>query len=82
MSFWKKLFGGGSKTSATSVAPQPSSSPTEARKCQHDWNGCKCSLCGETRNQSGLLENSLHDFRNNQCSRCGVRRRVMTTEYR
>jgi len=83
MSFWNKLFGGGSKpTPVAPVTPQPSSSPSKAVTCQHNWNGCKCSLCGETRNQEGLLRNDWHDWRNNKCSKCGKERRPMTTEYR
>jgi hypothetical protein len=80
MSFWNKLFGGGSKP--TPVA-QPSSSASKAPTCQHDWNGCKCSKCGEIRKEEGgLLKTAWHDWRNNECSKCGVKRRPMTTEYR
>jgi hypothetical protein len=76
MSFWKKLFGGGSKTSVAPVTPQPSSSPSKAQICQHNWNGCKCSLCGEIRNEGHDMSfSSFTDGSFEKCSICGKKGR-------
>jgi len=87
MSLWKKLFSGGSKP--TPVAPVISpqcASPTTATSCQHNWNGCKCSKCGEIRLEDGeykgLIRNDWHDWSDDECTKCGRKRRRMTTEYR
>jgi hypothetical protein len=34
------------------------------------------------RNQTGLLRNDWHDFVDDECRRCGKKRRRMTVEYR
>jgi hypothetical protein len=67
-----------------SVAPTSELSPASPKTtpCEHKWDGCKCSLCGEVRNQDGLLRNDWHNFVNDQCTKCGKQRRRMTVEYR
>lgn len=50
----------------------------------HDWQGCKCSQCGKTRDQDhdwkkdcekcsrcGKTRNGAHDWQGCKCSKCG-----------
>ena len=61
---------------------------------QHDWDGCKCSKCGKTRDEQhdwsddcekcskcGKIRSEQHAWIKNKCSKCGKTQNTCTIIY-